>query len=282
MFDSKDRRLGRLFTGFARNRINSATAARGLDGEFILGMVLAVIVVVLLWWTPFLFPFRIFTTAAHEVSHAIASILMGGGAGDIKLFWNGGGVTQVGITGTLGAIVVYSAGYLGSVIFGGVLLLEAKKAATRRRVLWVITAGLALVTVFFIRDISSLLMVAIVAGLAGLAAYRAPNFIVSFVINVLALLSCLYSLMDLFFLVISSSNPFHSGFNDAVGLATYTGIPAIIWAVVWGLVGGFMMFMFLRRAIRRGEPSKGPATGPLSSPKSPSTFDRYDEYLSKK
>lgn len=281
MFDKQDRGMGRFFTGFARNRINRATAARGLDGEFILGMVLAVIVVVLLWWTPFLFPFRIFTTAAHEVSHAIAAIVMGGGAGDIKLFWNGGGVTQVGITGTLGAIIVYSAGYLGSVFFGGFLLLESKKATTRRRVLWAISIGLILVTIFFIRDISSLLMVAIVVGLTGLAAYKAPNIVVTFVINVLALLSCLYSLMDLFFVVIASSNPFHSGFNDAVGLATYTGIPAIIWAVVWGLVGGFMMFMFLRRAIRKAEPSGKNPTSPLSGPKA-ATFDRYDEYLSKK
>jgi hypothetical protein len=281
MFDKRERGLGRFFTGFARNRYRNATAARGLDGEFILGMALAVLVVVFLWWTPLLFPFRIFTTAAHEVSHALASIIMGGGAGDIKLFWNGGGVTQVGITGTLGAIVVYSAGYLGSVIFGGLLLLQSKKAATRRRVLWLITAGLLLVTVFFIRDLSSLAMVAIVAGLAGLAAYRAPNIIVTFVINVLALLSCLYSLMDLFWLIISSTNPFHQGFNDAKGLATYTGIPEIIWAVVWGLVGAFMMFMFLKWAIRKAEPAKGPATGPLSGPKA-TTFDRYDEYLSKK
>ncbi|MDB5083061.1 MAG: hypothetical protein JWP00_4985 [Chloroflexi bacterium] len=282
MFDSRERGMGRFFTGLARNRINRATAARGLDGEFILGMVLAIVVVVLLWWTPFLFPFRIFTTAAHEVSHSLSSIIMGGGAGDIKLFWNGGGVAQVGITGTLGAIVVYSAGYLGSVIFGGMLLLESKKATTRRRVLWAITGGLILVTAFFIRDVSSLIMVAIVAGLAGLAAYRAPNIIVTFIINVLALLSCLYSLMDLFFLIISNTNPFHTGFNDAVGLATYTGIPAIIWAVAWGLVGAFMMFMFLKRAVLKAQPSNGPATGPYSGPKEPNTFDRYDEYLSKK
>jgi len=281
MFDKEDRGMARFFTGFARNRINRATAARGLDGEFILGMVLAVIVVVLLWWTPFLFPFRIFTTAAHEVSHAIASIILGGGAGDIKLFWNGGGVTQVYITNTLGAIVTYSAGYLGSVLFGGLLLLEAKKAATRRRVLWLITMGLILVTVFFIRDVGSLLMVAIVAGLAGLTAYKAPNIIVNFVINVLALLSCLYAIMDLFFLNVTSVNPFHNGFNDAVGLATFTGIPSVDWAVVWGLVGIFMMFMFVKRAIRKSDVAKGPGTKPMTGPAA-ATFDRYDEYLSKK
>lgn len=284
--DSRDRGMGKFFGWFARNRYNSLTAARGLDGEFILGILLAMAAVFLLWWTPLLFPFRIFTTAAHEVSHSLASLATAGRAGDIRLFWNGGGVAQVAVNGTLGAIIVYSAGYLGSVVFGGTLLLLAKRPETRRRTLWAITFGLLVVTLFFIRDFSSLLMVAIVAGLAGVAAWKAPNLIVTFSIYVLALLSSLYSLMDLFWLVVNTGNPFHNGFNDAVGLANFTGIPAIFWAVAWGLVGAFMMFMFIRRAIRRSPSASGLGkTSPYAPSRNgmaDSPFDRYDDYLSKR
>lgn len=292
MFNERDKGMGRFFGNFAKNRVNSVAAARGLDGEFILSIVLALVAVIALWWTPLLFPFRIFTTAAHEVSHAVAAILTGNGVNQIELYWNGGGVTYItGVTTTFEAIIVYSAGYLGSVIFGGVLLLLAKRSATRRRTLIGITIALIVVSVFYIRDFQSILLVAIVAGLAGLAAYKGPNLIVQFTIYVLALLSCLYSLMDLFFVITANANPFHGGFNDAVGLQSATGIPALVWSLVWGLLGAFMMFMFVRRAIRRGDRTSGslgsgpssPSRGNGSKDKDPfGAFDRYDDYLSKK
>jgi len=285
MFNEGDRGLARFFGGFAKNRYNRAAAARGLDGEFIVGMALALVAVVVLWWTPLLFPFRIFTTSAHEVSHAIAALLTGNSVKEIQLYWNGGGVTYIfGVDTTFEAIAVYSAGYLGSVIFGGSLLLLAKRADTRRKALMGITLGLIVVTIFYIRDIPSLLLVAIVAGLAGLVAFKGHNLIVQFSIYVLALLSCLYSLMDLFWLVTSTVNPFHGGFNDAIGLERATSIPAFVWALVWGLAGAFIMFQFVIRAIRRGSPDKlgSDPTSPRSSGSSNSPFDRYDDYLSKK
>lgn len=306
MFDKRDSGLNRFFTGLARNRFNNATAARGLDGEFLIGMTLAFVVVFFLWWTPFLFPFRIFTTAVHEVSHAIASIAMSGSSGNIQLFWNGGGVTQVAIGGTISAIVIFSAGYLGTVMFGGFLLLASKRANMRRQLLWAITAGLGLMTVMFIRDVTSLLLVLISGGLVGLVAYKGPDIVVTFTVYVLALMSCLNSVMDLFWLITGLTNPFHTGFNDAIGLARYTGIPAIFWAGAWGLLGAFMMFYFVSRSIRRSgalTPEIKPASSSpfakfgFGTPKSNgktnhsaasngkedvSPFDRYDDYLSKK
>ncbi len=299
MFDKNDRGMSRFFTGFARNRYNSVTTRRGLDGQFILGMSLAVVAVVILWWTPLLFPFRIFTTAVHETSHALAALATGATPTNIELFWNGGGVTYIlGVNGLLGSIVVYSAGYLGTVMFGGLLLLQSKKPMMRRRVLWGIVVVLLVITVFYIRAPQSLLMVAIVAGLAGLVAYKGPDLVVMFSVYVLALLCCLNSLTDLFYLILSTGNPFHTGFNDAMGLQAATGIPAFIWALAWGLLGAFMMFVFVRQAIRRTPASassgpglgKGSGNGKALDPFAPSRngstsaspFDRYDDYLSKK
>ncbi len=267
---------------FFGNPLSRFASARGLDTEFIIGMALALLAVFFLWWTPLLFPFRIFTTSVHEGSHAVSALLTGNGVRGIELYWNGGGVTFItGVNTTFEAIIVYSAGYLGSTIFGGFLLLLAKNSATRRRTLWGITIGLAIISLLYIRDLQSILLVVIVGGLAGLVAWRGPNLLVQFTIYVLALLNCLYSLMDIFWLVTANANPFHGGFNDAVGLERATGIPAIVWSLVWGLVGGFIMFQFVRRAIRPGKDklpggSGSPARGEKSA------FDRYDDYLSKK
>jgi hypothetical protein len=282
MFNERDRGMARFFGKFAKNRYNKEAAARGLDGEFILGMALALLSVVVLWWTPLLFPFRIFTTSAHEVSHALAALLTGNGVKEIQLYWNGGGVTYItGVDTTFESIIVYSAGYLGSVIFGGTLLLLAKSPSTRRKALYGVTFGLIVVTVFYIRDFQSFILVAIVAGLAGLVAYKGHNLLVQFSIYVLALLSCLYSLMDLFWLFTATANPFHMGFNDAIGLERATSIPSVVWALVWGVVGVFIMFQFVIRAIRRGSASD-PSAPSRGSGTSPSPFDRYDDYLSKK
>ena len=287
MFERDNAPMRRFFTGMARNRYNRATAARGLDGEFLFGMLLALVTVVVLWWTPLLFPFRIFTVSAHEVSHAIAVLATGGSVKSIELYWNGGGLTTFSYGGgTLASILIYSAGYLGSIIFGGLLLLQAKRADSRRRILYIISVGLLIVTALFIRDFTSLLLVAIAVLLAGGVAYRAPNVIVSFLVFVMALLSCFNSVSDLLGVILTTGNPFHSGFNDAVGLQAATGIPAIVWAVVWGLVGAFILFQFVRYAIRKPARPAGAMPGPTSPSRNgvskESPFDRYDEYLSKK
>ncbi len=288
MFEKGSGGMNRFFAGLAKNRYNRATAARGLDGEFLFGIVLALVTVVVLWWTPLLFPFRIFTVSAHEVSHALAAYAVGGKADRIELFWNGGGLTYIyGINGWLPAIVTYSAGYLGSVLFGGLLLLQSKRPENRRRILYFISGALLVVTALFIRDFTSLLLVGIAVALAGGVAYKAPNIVVMFMVYVMALLSCFNSVSDLLGLLFATSNPFHTGFNDAVGLQSATGIPALVWALVWGLLGAFMMFQFVRRAlVRSASPKIGPATRPFSPANNgtakDSPFDRYDEYLSKK
>src|ERR1700694_4944755 len=99
----------------------------------------------------------------------------------------------------------------------------------------------------------------------------------------MALLSCFNSVSDLLGLLFSTSNPFHTGFNDAVGLQSATGIPALVWALIWGLLGAFMMFQFIRRALVRTPGAKiAPASRPFAASQggksSDSAFDRYDDY----
>ena len=284
MSDKNNARMGRLFTGMARRGFNGAASARGWDAEFLIGIILAAAAVVVLWWTPLLSPFRIFTVSAHEVSHMVAAYAVGGSASQIQLFWNGGGVTFINIpTGWLPAIITYSAGYLGSVAFGGFLLLQSKRPTTRRHLLYGISIALIIVAALFMRDVTSLILVGIAVVLAGGVAYKAPNIVVMFMVYVMAILSCFNAVSDLLGLIFMTANPFHGGFNDAVGLESATGIPALIWALVWGAIGTFMMVYFIRRAIRRAPAVPAATKGYTpSTPAERTAFDRYDDYLSKK
>lgn len=278
----RDKGVSKFLGGFARNRFNQMAAARGLDSEFIVVMAVAALAVFLLWWTPLLFPFRIFTTSAHEGGHALAAILMGGDVSRVQLNWNGSGLAMIRYQpGFIQSVIVYSAGYLGSVIFGGLLLLLAKRPQTRRVTLYAISGLLGVMAVLWMRDLESLALAGIGIALAGALAWKGPNWLVMFSIYVMALLSCLYSLMDLFFLTMSTSNPFGHGGNDAVFLATITNVPAFVWALAWTVLGGFMMFWFVKQAIRKPIPAA--SKNRFSAAKGDaSAFDRYDDYLSKK
>lgn len=78
---------------------------------------------IVLWQVPWLgslaYPFRLFGTFVHELSHGLAAIATGGEfqrfsvSPDLSgLAWSAGGIR----------VVVSSAGYIGSAIFGGVLV----------------------------------------------------------------------------------------------------------------------------------------------------------------
>jgi hypothetical protein len=270
-------------------RVTGRQDPNSLDYGFILTAALALVAVLALWWTPVLFPFRIFTTIIHEGSHAAVAIITGGSVKEIKLDWRGAGVTY--IYGGFD-LLVYSAGYVGSTLFGGFLLLMAKRPDTRRNVLYYITGALLLLTAFFVRDIGSLLLIAIVAGLTGLVAYKGPDLVVTFYLFVMAILNVTYALFDLLGLVMASSNPFESlngrNLNDASMLADRTGVPAIVWAVLWSIVSLWMLWQFVRVAIRVGRgnvaqtrkrPSLLPGFGSKNKVPKDSAQSIFEKYL---
>lgn len=275
--------LGKFMFG----RITGRRNPNDIDYSFLLSAGLALLVVLTLWWTPFLFPFRIFTTTVHEASHAAVGILTGGklkSNGAIQVFWNGGGVTyfyNVGFN-----LLTYSAGYVGSTLFGGFMLLRAKRASTRRQTLFFITVGLLVLTLLFVRDVQSILLIGIVVVLTGLVAWKAPDVVVTFYVFVMAILNATYALFDLVNLLFSSANPFEQfngrSINDAVLLSDQTGIPAFIWAILWSAFSVWLLWRFVRLAIRVGTGEVQPRPGLFSgsgrraATKTQSTLDRYN------
>lgn len=270
------------------NRFKSGRQG-GLDSAYLVGLGLALVVVITLWWTPLLFPFRIFTTTVHESSHAVAAVATGGEVVCFKVETSGAGLTCT--RGGWG-FLVSSAGYLGSTLLGGLMLIWAKNEKGRRRLLYALTVGLGLVLVFFVlnvfslfsvgvqRDLPTLLLVGLVTAIFGLVAYKGPDLLVSFFVFVTALLSTLYAVFDLITLVMINSNPL-GGHNDAKNLQAYTGIPAIVWAVLWSALAAFILWQTFRLIIRRGSGGKSFSGGPADKPgpKSKSPFDNFDELM---
>src|SRR5207237_3518151 len=90
-----------------------------------LGVLIASLAVGLFFWnSPALWPLKILVVMIHETGHAVASLLVGGSVDSVSISSNEAGRCLSRLPDTaLGAIVVYSPGYVGSALVAGLLLL---------------------------------------------------------------------------------------------------------------------------------------------------------------
>ena len=104
-------------------------------------LVLATAISIILWFVPFAeilsYPFRIFVTFIHEGGHAVAALLTGNSVQSLSVAMNGSGETYTTQGGMFSQMLVSSAGYLGAMSFGALLLILIRRAiaARSRRVL---------------------------------------------------------------------------------------------------------------------------------------------------
>jgi hypothetical protein len=192
------------------------------------------------------YPFRIFVTFIHEGAHAFVALLTGNSVNALTVAMDGSGLTYSTRGGFFSDILISSAGYVGSMVFGTLLLILIRKAVSARIVLLGSAALIFVLTLVFgmfkslISGAWSGIPFTFVAGLfltAGLvliaryASARAASFFVSF-LAVQCILNALLDLKSLFLM----STPFggaNDAVSDAVNMANATGIPALFWAVLW-------------------------------------------------
>lgn len=113
--------------------------------------IIAIIATFVLGWIPFvgwalLYPFELFGTFIHETWHALAAVLTGGKVTGMHVNWDTSGVTW---TSGGSRFITASAGYLGSTVSGGILLLAARRQAWAQPTLILTGALTLLATVFF-------------------------------------------------------------------------------------------------------------------------------------
>ena len=89
-----------------------------------IALLLIFIAIGFLWNTLFVYPLKIFVVFMHEVSHGLAAIATGGRILEIQINPQQGGhaLTQGG-----SRFWTLTAGYLGSLLWGGVILLLAAR-----------------------------------------------------------------------------------------------------------------------------------------------------------
>ena len=106
------------------------------------------ILLLLLWDTALVKPLRVLVVLLHEIFHALAAVLTGGGVHAIDVISHRTGLTSL-YGGAAG--VVFSAGYLGTAFLGSLLIACGYSYAVKRSLYLAMGALVLVSTVIFVR-----------------------------------------------------------------------------------------------------------------------------------
>src|SRR5689334_9430031 len=238
-------------------------------------LLVATAISVVLWFIPYAailtYPFRIFVTFIHEGGHALAAMLTGNSVANLMVETNGEGLTYTTSGGLISQVFISSAGYLGAMAFGALLLILIRKAVAARLVLlgsalyvFALTMIFGLIKpLFWVSGLSGIpftllagifISVALVL-IARFASAKVAAFFVSF-LAVQCVLNALFDLKTVFFL----SSPFNgmTAQTDAQNMAQVTHIPAIFWTVAWIAFALGILWFAMRLYVARRESSYQP------------------------
>jgi hypothetical protein len=197
-----------------------------LDLWSLLGLLGIFALVVALWGTFVVTPLKIFVVLLHEISHGLAAVLTGGSIVRIGINAEQGGVCY-----TAGGIrfLVTSAGYLGSMLWGALILVASSRVRAARIISLAIGAFLLLITLAYVRTLFGFVFGVLFAGFLGVMGAKLKPAINAFVLQVIGVTSCLYAVLDIVDDVLRRPG---IG-SDADALAEMTLVPGVVWGVLW-------------------------------------------------
>ncbi len=198
----------------------------------------------LLWDTPLAYPIRVFVVFLHEISHGLAAVATGGSIRRIELSPLLGGACHCPGGN---AFLTLSAGYLGSLGWGA-LLLEVGRRAGRKvdRVTHVVGAAVLVLTLLFVRGWFGLTF-GVLFGAGLIWAARSLSWKANRVLLAgLGLTSALYAILDIKVDVLDRPHLR----SDAAMLAELTGIPTVAWGILWIGIALVVSSRLLLRAFR--------------------------------
>ncbi|MCB9450774.1 MAG: M50 family metallopeptidase [Anaerolineaceae bacterium] len=226
---------------------------------FLLSLAAAVIVFIL--WNVsgldfILYPFRLFVTYVHEAGHGSAAILTGGHLVSFQIFADGSGVANT-IGGTRALVI--PAGYLGAALFGAVVFYLTNRLRTPRSIAVVLGLLLMVFSVLFGLSSPTAFAVGMIFGAALIIiGWKFNRAITTVILDVLAIITGLNAVLDVYYLIGNSQIGLGNIPNDAAAFqAEITPvIPAALIALIWvliavALLGASVWFAILRPMRRK-------------------------------
>ena len=203
-----------------------------------------------------LYPFELFSTWVHEMSHGMMALLLGGRIDWLKVFPDGSGLARTfGGGGRFGSAAVASAGYLGTALVGGLLLAARRIRRVGRGGTLLIGSLMLLSALLWIRNGFGFIAVPAIGGALILAGLKLKDDAVGFLFALLAATCSLESLTSIKVLfggrnfMVDGQAIQHS---DATRVAELLFLPSWFWAGSWMLTSVGLLFLGLRLGAKSG------------------------------
>lgn len=203
-------------------------------------------------------PLNVFTTAVHELGHAIVCLATGGHVNGLTIVSDGAG--HGGLTFCQGgnAFLYTQSGYLGAAVFGCLLIALSQYPRLSKAILTGIGLAIGLASIFLMpqtmfqagmlaQGLGSMAWGLVMGGLLVYAGIKLKSAIANLVLLFLAVQTALNSVTligDLITLSMGLASV--HAFSDASNMADMTGIPAVIWSLFWGIASVAMLGLTLK------------------------------------
>lgn len=213
------------------------------------------------WFIPngiyFLYPFVIFGTWVHELSHGLASLIMGARFIKLELFTNGSGVAYFDYhslyLGRIGAALIAAAGPMGPAIAGATAIRCSKSAKASKSFLRIFSIVMLISLVLWVRPIVSItyaiiLLIAVITFF--ISRSKRVNVLTAYIqlIGLQCLVSMLLSINYLFTnSAVLAGNPQRS---DTQVIADNLFLPHWFWAVLIILAAVIIFFKSIKVIVR--------------------------------
>lgn len=211
---------------------------------FVAGFVAYFGVLWALWETPVVYPLKIFVVLLHEISHGMMALATGGAIEYIQLDPRQGGVCKC----SGNAFLTLSAGYLGSLTWGIVLVLAAQATRINSRIVTGLIGFMVVgLTIAYVDGLFGVGFGLVAGGALVFAAKQLPAMWNQQILMTLGLTSCLYAVLDIKSDVLDRPELQ----SDAAMLGDLTGIATEVWGVLWIVVALMACAWLLHRSYRK-------------------------------
>lgn len=201
--------------------------------------------VLYLWYSPLVLPLKLMVVLFHEMSHGLVAIVTGGTVVEISITEHEGGacVTEGGIP-----LAIVSAGYLGSMFFGGMMLYLSRLRFYVSLVYGVLVLILGAAVMTVLHDSYSRTFACALAVSFVFLGFLAPGLLGGFFLRAIGTVSCLYSMVDIYSDVLAdANNPVAQ--NDAIIFADLSGVSAETVGVAWLAVSVVFFLAILKASL---------------------------------
>ncbi|MEP1487920.1 MAG: M50 family metallopeptidase [Algibacter sp.] len=216
------------------------------DGKFqIIHLAILIILAMVFWNTMLVYPIKLFVVMLHEMSHGLMAVAFGGQIIEIQIDSRIGGYCLFQMEPSFwGSFMTGSAGYLGSLFWGSLILVLAVKSERDKYISLVI--GIVLLGLsYFVLQSGELFGTAITAGLGVFMLIAFKYFGALFHdlwLKFIGITSCAYVILDIKNDLIDRTN---IG-SDADGIAELIGLSSVSIGVAWMIIAVLNLFFVLR------------------------------------